>query len=58
MDMTQDELANKLSISRQFISAIERGTKLPSITLAFKIAKILNIELEKLFLFDSSYGKS
>lgn len=41
----------KLNISRQFISAIERGTKLPSIKLAFKISKIFDIELEKLFFY-------
>lgn len=51
LGLTQDELAMKLNISRQFISAIERGTKLPSIKLAFKISKILDIELEKLFFY-------
>lgn len=49
LGITQDELANELNISRQFISSIERGTKLPSIKLAFKISKILDVELNKLF---------
>ncbi len=48
----QDELAKALSVSRQTISSLETGKYNPSIMLAYKIAKIFNLTIEDVFIFD------
>ena len=40
--ITQEELAEKLAVSRQTVIAIERGNYTPSVLLAIKIAKVFN----------------
>ena len=47
--LTQEELAEKVGVSRQTIIAIERGNYAPSVALALKLAKILKTTVEKLF---------
>ena len=49
--ITQEELAAILEVSRQTISLIERGDYNPSVTLALKIAKILNATVEDMFSY-------
>ena len=49
---TQQEVANKLNISRQTISAIEKGKYNPSLGLAFKIAQLFNCKIEDIFIFE------
>ncbi len=49
---TQQYIANKLNISRQTISAIEKGKYNPSLTLAFKLAQVFNCKIEDLFIFE------
>lgn len=51
-DMTQADLADSLSVSRQTINAIEKGKFDPSLPLAFKIAKLFELPIEE--IFDSS----
>ncbi len=46
---TQEELATKLSVSRQTIISIEKGKYTPSVLLALKISKLFSIQLEKIF---------
>jgi putative transcriptional regulator len=53
-DMTQENLAIKLGITRQTIIAIEKERYNPSLTLAFKIAKLFDCPIEDIFLFDST----
>ncbi len=53
-DMTQGELAHKVSASRQTINAIEKGDYNPSINLCISIAKALNMTLNDLFWEDES----
>lgn len=51
-DLTQDELAEKLEVSRQTINSLEKGRYNPSIMLAYKIAKIFNCRIEDVFIFE------
>ena len=50
--MTQQELADKLGVSRQTIIAIEAGKYSPTLELAFKIAKIFGVALEEVFQYE------
>ena len=51
-DLTQEELSKSVNVSRQTIISIERYRYKPSLELAMKIAKKLNVKIEKLFYFD------
>jgi putative transcriptional regulator len=46
---TQEELASRLSVSRQTIISIENGRYDPSLTLALKLASLLERRVEELF---------
>ncbi|MFC5623387.1 helix-turn-helix transcriptional regulator [Algoriphagus winogradskyi] len=48
-NMTQQDLAEKVSVSRQTINSIEAGKYVPSTVLALKISKIFGIRLEEIF---------
>ncbi len=48
-DLTQENLANKLGITRQTIIAIEKNKYDPSLSLAFKLAKFFNVSIEDIF---------
>jgi putative transcriptional regulator len=48
-DWSQAELAERLGVSRQTINAIETEKYEPSLTLAFKMAKLFNMTIEALF---------
>jgi putative transcriptional regulator len=50
--ITQDELADKVQVTRQTIIAIEKGNYSPSILLALKIAKMLGKKVEELFDYE------
>jgi putative transcriptional regulator len=50
-EMTQDELARRAGCTRQTIIALEQGKYVPSIELAFKIARVFNVDLEKVFQY-------
>lgn len=49
--LTQEELAEKLNISRTHIGHIEQGRKSPSIKLMEKIAKSLRVKVRDIFPF-------
>lgn len=49
-DLTQEELANKLGVTRATINAIERGRYDPSLRLAFKIARFFEVTIETIFI--------
>ncbi len=51
-DWSQAELAKKLSVSRQAVNAIENGRSEPSLSLAFRIAKLFGTLIEDVFLPD------
>ncbi|MBO2535775.1 helix-turn-helix transcriptional regulator [Rummeliibacillus suwonensis] len=50
--LTQDQLAEKLGVSRQTIISLERGRYNPSIILAFKLASISQCQMEDLFIYE------
>lgn len=50
-EMTQQELADKVGVSRQTVVAIEKGNYSPSLELAFKIAHVFNVPLEDVFSY-------
>ncbi|MFC2017600.1 helix-turn-helix transcriptional regulator [Chloroflexota bacterium] len=53
-EMTQQELANRAGCTRQTIIALEQGKYVPSIELAFGIAKALGVTLEEVFQYEES----
>lgn len=46
--ITQEQLAEKVNVSKEFISYIENGHKDPSISLLKKIARVLNTTMKDL----------
>ena len=50
--ITQQQLAQKLSVSRQTVISLENGKYNPSINLAYKIAKLFGKKIEDVFIFD------
>ena len=48
-DWTQAQLADALEVSRQTINAIETGKFDPSLTLAFKVARLFETPIEAIF---------
>ena len=53
-NITQEELASSLGVTRQTIISIENGKYDPSLELAFKIAKYFETTIEKVFHFTAS----
>ena len=51
-DLTQEELANKVSVSRQTINAMEANKYVPSTVLALKIARVFNKTVEEIFILE------
>jgi putative transcriptional regulator len=49
---SQQELAEIVGCSRETISAVERGTSRPSVTLALAVARALELSVEELFPAD------
>jgi putative transcriptional regulator len=53
-DMTQQELADRVGVTRQTIVSIERGRYNPSVGLAIRLAETLGVPVETLFQVDRS----
>ena len=51
-EMTQQQLADKVGVTRQTIIAIESGRYSPSLPLAFKLARTFGVSIEDVFEFD------
>ena len=49
-NMNQEELAKRLMVSRQTVSSLENGRYNPSITLAFKVARLFGVRIEEIFI--------
>lgn len=49
-NLTQQELAQKLSVSRQTINAIENEKFNPSLELAFKLSELFKLSIEEIFV--------
>ena len=52
MDLSQQDLADRVNVSRQTISAIEKGDYNPTINLCIAICKVLGKTLDELFWQD------
>jgi putative transcriptional regulator len=50
--LTQEQLADKLKVSRQTVVAIESNKYLPSLGLAFRLAAVFQVKIEDLFSVD------
>ena len=53
-EMTQEELANRAGCTRQTIIALEQGKYVPSIELAFRIARTFGVTLEEVFQYEEN----
>jgi len=49
-DLTQQDLADSIGVSRQTINAIEKGKYDPSLPIAFKLAAVFQCQIEDLFI--------
>jgi putative transcriptional regulator len=57
--LTQQELADRVEVSRQTIISLESGRYNPSILLAFRLAQVFNLRIEDIFLYseeEENYG--
>jgi putative transcriptional regulator len=52
--LTQEDLANKVSVSRQTINAMEANKYVPSTVLALKIAKVFGKQVEDIFTLEET----
>ena len=51
-DMTQEELAARLRVTRRTINAIEGDKYNPSIELAFRISRLFGVPVDEMFIFE------
>jgi putative transcriptional regulator len=51
-DLTQEDLAKVIGVSRQTILAIEKGKYIPSLDLAYKLARHFGVNIEDVFQYD------
>lgn len=51
-DWSQQDLADRLGVSRQSVNAIEKGRYDPSLPLAFTIAEVFELAIEEIFARD------
>jgi len=57
LGISQKELGERVSVSRQAINAIETGKFDPSIWLAYDLAKMFGVSIESLFIFEEADRK-
>ena len=53
-NLTQQDLANKIGVSRQTINAMESNKYVPSTVLALKIARLFQLSVEEIFLLEEN----
>ena len=53
-EMTQQQLAERIGLTRQTVNAIELGKYSPSLEVAFRIAAVFNVPLEQVFQYSPS----
>ena len=51
-EMTQQELADRAGCTRQTIIAVEAGKYVPSLSLAFQIAKAFGVSVDEVFQYE------
>jgi len=50
-EMTQQQLGEKIGVSRQTVNAIETGKYWPSLEVAFRIAEVFGLRVDEVFVF-------
>ena len=53
-EMTQQELADRIGVTRQTVNAIELGKYSPSLEVAFQIAAVFNVPLDHVFQYEKA----
>lgn len=53
-DLTQEQLAQQIGVTRQTVIAIEKDKYQPSLKLAFKLARYFHVTIEELFEDDEN----
>jgi putative transcriptional regulator len=56
-EMTQQELAERIGVTRQTVNAIELGKYSPSLEVAFRLAQVFGVPLEEVFSYDTGDAK-
>jgi putative transcriptional regulator len=56
-NLTQEDLAEAIGITRQTVIAMEKGKYNPSLQLAFKIANYFKVKIEDVFSYDQNDKK-
>jgi len=51
-NITQEDLAKAVGVTRQTVIAIEKGNYNPSLELAFKIARLFDAKIEDIFMYE------
>ena len=51
-NLTQDDLADMVGVTRQTLLYLEKGKYSPSLVLAYKVAKALNSSIEEVFIIE------
>jgi putative transcriptional regulator len=51
-DLTQEDLAKAIGVTRQTILAIEKGKYVPSLDLAFRISRHFKVNIEEVFSYE------
>jgi putative transcriptional regulator len=52
-EMTQQELAERIGVTRQTVNAIELGKYSPSLEVAFRIAQVFGVPLDQVFSYET-----
>lgn len=52
---TQQELADRVEVSRQTIISLESGRYNPSILLAFRLARLFDVSIEEIFQYEEEH---
>lgn len=52
LDLTQDDLAKKIGVSRQTINSIEKNRYVPSTVLALKLSAVFNLPVNEFFTLE------
>ena len=57
-EMTQQELAERAGVTRQTIIALEAGKYVPSLLLAFRLARAFAVRLDEVFQYQNGPAES
>jgi putative transcriptional regulator len=57
-NLTQEDIAKAVGVTRQTVIAMEKGKYNPSLELAFKIARYFKVNIENIFIYDQNDDSS